>query len=109
MGSASGVKIKLKRNCSLSKHGYGLDKSESKRHRALGGALAEFGTSYVIKKLNVLAIYRKNDPKKKTQFDIVRKDIAYVQKLRQAMTPQTRNRNLQTTRYRRSQETLQKG
>ncbi len=96
------VIIKLKRNCSLSKHGYALDASEMKRHRALRAAVTEFGTSYVIKKLNVLAIYRKNDPKKKFQLGVLCNDIAYIQKRRDAMTSQARNVNLQTTRNRRS-------
>jgi hypothetical protein len=79
----SDVKIKLKRNCSLSKYGYALNITGAKRHKALRAAISEFGTSYVIKKLNVLAIYRKNDPKKKSQYTVLRSDIAYVQKIRQ--------------------------
>jgi hypothetical protein len=84
----------------LSKHGYALDAGVAKRRRALKAAVAEYGSSYVIKKLNVLAIYRKNDPKMKSHFSTLQADIAYVQRVRNGMSASKRTHNLETTRSR---------
>lgn len=74
--------MKLKRHDTLSKHGYKDVKSltASERHVALLGAMQEFGPTYVIRKLNVLAIFNKNkDPALSAKF---RADIKYVQAVR---------------------------
>lgn len=92
------VKIHLKKSGSLSKYGYALASSITQRHRAIAAAVAEYGSAYVIKKLNVLAVYRKNNPKLSAHLKILRQDIAYVQKLRNAMSKATRLKNLATTR-----------
>lgn len=93
-----GVQIELKKTCSLSKHGYALKLSVVKRHRALKAAMAEYGSAYVIQKLNVLAIYRKNNPKLKAALNILQQDIGYVQKTRNAMSTANRTKNLKTIR-----------
>lgn len=54
------VRIKLKRNHSLSVFGYSLDADSWDRKRALTPAVRAYGPGYVIKKLNVLYIFRKN-------------------------------------------------
>lgn len=82
MGTPRQARIVLKRHDSLGKHGYKGVKSLSKtdRQHALLGAIAEFGTTYVIRKLNVLAIYNKNkDPALSKLF---RDDIRFVQRVR---------------------------
>lgn len=76
------VVIVLKKNCSLSKHGYAIGSGIAKRHRALKAAVEEFGASYVIKKLNVLAIYRKNNVTKLHHYVTLRDDIKFVQRYR---------------------------
>jgi hypothetical protein len=88
------VKIPLKKSCSLSKHGYALSASTRQRHKALAAAIADYGSSYVIKKLNVLAIYRKNNPKLKDDVKTLHQDIAYVQKVRDALSKTERAQNL---------------
>ncbi len=98
------VKIKLKKNCSLSKYGYALDASAVKRHTALALAVREYGSSYVIKKLNVLAIYRKNNPKMKAQLEVIRQDIAHVQRRRNTMSQANRAQNLKTTSEKKKQK-----
>lgn len=76
-------RITLKRHDSLGKHGYKDVKTLSKtdRQRALLGAIAEFGTTYVIRKLNVLAIYNKN--KNPALSRLFRDDIGFVQQIRE--------------------------
>jgi hypothetical protein len=76
------AKIVLKRHDTLGKHGYKDVKTLTKddRHRALLRAIAEFGTTYVIRKLNVLAIYNKN--KNPSLSKLFRDDIRFVQKFR---------------------------
>ena len=44
---------------SLTKHGYNLSKKSSSRRTSLKKAVKEYGTSSVIKKLNVLNLYNK--------------------------------------------------
>jgi hypothetical protein len=77
-----GTRIVLKRHDTLGKHGYRDVKSLSKadRQHALLGAIAEFGTTYVIRKLNVLAIYNKN--KNPALSRLFRDDIQFVQRVR---------------------------
>jgi hypothetical protein len=99
-GSGMAVVIKLKKNGSLSKHGYGVSVCDTKRHRSLKAAVKEYGSSYVIKKLGVLAIYRKNTPKLKKQFETLRDDMVFVQKLRNALSVKKRRANLAVTRHR---------
>lgn len=80
--TSSPVRIVLKHHHTLSKHGYKDVKSlsDTERHAALLGAMAEFGATYVIRKLNVLAIYNKHsNPDLAALF---RRDIAFVQRVR---------------------------
>lgn len=44
---------------SLTKHGYNLSKKYSSRRTSLKKAVREYGTSSVIKKLNILNVYNK--------------------------------------------------
>lgn len=88
--SSSAVRIPLKRHDTLSRHGYGgMSKlganqgvkrlSVAARHAALVRASRDYGTTYVIRKLNVLAIYTKNkDPALSQTY---RADLAFVQQL----------------------------
>lgn len=74
----------LKKHRTLGKHGYEDVKrlTAGQRHAALAAAVREFGPTYVIRKLNVLAIYNKRkDPKLSALF---RADLRYVQALRNA-------------------------
>jgi hypothetical protein len=87
----SPVKIVLKHKDTLSRHGYHDVKTLSVKERraALSRAVAELGPTYVIRKLNVLAIYNKNKaPRLAARF---RADMRFVQKVRDAkklLTPQ---------------------
>ena len=93
------VKIQLKRTGSLAMFGYALKDAEaSTRREALKGAVARWGSSYVIKKITVLGIYNKNRHPEyaKRAAD----DVAWVQRLRNGMTPSNRDANLKTTRRR---------
>lgn len=88
--STSPVRIPLKRHDTLSRHGYGgvsmsgVDQgvkrlSVSARREALVRAVRDYGPTYVIRKLNVLAIYTKNkDP---TLSRTYRADMRFVQGL----------------------------
>lgn len=82
--SAAKVRIPLKKHHTLSVHGYvgvgGL--SVAQRRVALVKAAAALGPTYVIRKLNVLAIYNRN--KNPGLAAIFRKDMAFVQSLRAA-------------------------
>lgn len=81
------LKITLKKG-TLSSYGYHLDKKETERHKALVRAIRGHARSKgiststmandIIRKLNVLAIYRKNkDPKMAAR---IRRDMAYVRR-----------------------------
>lgn len=98
------VIIPLEKTGSLSKHGYRLiDGSASRRHAALNKAIEEFGTAYVIRKLSVLAVYRKNPGKNKRKAlhgARAKENIKYVQKVRSHLSPQRRQENLRKTRTR---------
>lgn len=78
------VRIPLEHKNTLARHGYrgvaALPNAD--RHAALLGAIAEFGPTYVIRKLNVLAIYNKR--KNPALAGLFRANIAYVQAVRDA-------------------------
>lgn len=78
------VRIVLKHQDTLGRHGYRNVKSlsETERHLALLGAIGEFGHTYVIKKLNVLAIYNKR--KHPNMAALFRNDMRFVQRVRNA-------------------------
>lgn len=80
---ATSARIVLKhRGGDLAKHGYSGVKSLTvgQRHAALESAVGEYGSTYVIRKLNVLSIYNKNkDP---DLWALFRADMAYVQSLK---------------------------
>jgi hypothetical protein len=81
------VRITLKKHNTLGRHGYKSvqDLAEPVRQVALLGAIAEFGATYVIRKLNVLAIFNKTkNPGLSAMF---RRDIAFVQAVRNAAAP----------------------
>lgn len=74
------VKIPLHATHSLSMFGYHLKDVDMQRRRtALENAVAYWGPTYVIRKLNVLAIYRKN--RFIVQGRRARADMRYVQKV----------------------------
>ena len=76
------ARIPLKKHATLSVHGYvGVASlSAAARRAALVRAVAALGTTYVIRKLNVLAIYNKRrNPGLAAKF---RKDMAFVQSLK---------------------------
>lgn len=84
------VRIVLKKHDTLSRHGYGgaahpvKSLSVAARRAALVRAVREFGTTYVIRKLNVLAIYTKNnDPALSATY---RRDMGFVQRMVQRTT-----------------------
>ena len=98
--SANKVKIPLKRTGSLAMFGYALKEADSsKRQDALRGAVAMWGSSYVIKKLTVLGIYNKN--RNPAYARRAAGDVSWVQLLRDGMAKTDRNANLKTTRTRR--------
>lgn len=78
------VRITLKKHNTLGRHGYRTvaDLTNSERQLALVGAIAEFGPTYVIRKLNVLAIFNKT--KNPALSALFRRDIAFVQAVRNA-------------------------
>lgn len=80
------VRIPLKRHDTLSRHGYRdvSSLSNADRQVALLGAIVEFGWTYVIRKLNVLAIYNKNRSPGLAQ--LFRRDMKFVQGVRDAVT-----------------------
>lgn len=57
----SKVRIPVRKENFLTRFGYGAYKSESVRHSALTKAVKAYGASSVVKKLNVLVIYNKNN------------------------------------------------
>lgn len=74
------VKIPLHATHSLSMFGYHLKDADTQRRRtAIENAVAYWGPTYVIRKLNVLAIYRKN--RFIMQGRRARADMRYVQKV----------------------------
>lgn len=74
------VKIPLHATHSLSMFGYHLkDANTTRRRTALDHAVSYWGATYIIRKLNVLAIYRKN--RFITQGRRARADMRYVQKV----------------------------
>ena len=90
------VRISLKDNHSLSRLGYHMRNSNRSRHIALNKAIKAYGSSYVIKKLNVLRIYNgKRHPDLAT---IAHEDVMYVQNKRNSMSPVKRAENIQRTR-----------
>jgi hypothetical protein len=93
------VKIRLRKTGSLSMFGYKLrTRSASIRQKALRLAVEHWGSAYVIRKLNVLAIYRKRKEPEHLQRAL--EDMAYVQRLRDRMSDQNRNANKMKTRKR---------
>lgn len=83
-GTPKKVRIVIKHRGTLGKHGYARVKtlSDTKRQAALLGAVEEYGHTYVIRKLNALAVFNKNrDPALSALF---REDIRFVQRLRNA-------------------------
>lgn len=90
------VIIKLKDTHSLSSLGYHMHNSDRSRRIALGKAMALYGSSYVIKKLNVIRIYNKKTHPELA--NIALQDILYVQRRRNAMTVAQREKNLAITR-----------
>ena len=98
------VKITLTHPGSLGRFGYHLkDPSPARRRQALVQAVDAYGTAYVIRKLGVLATYRKNpgrNRRKKAQRARALSNVAWTQALRDAMSPTRRALNLQTYRTR---------
>lgn len=92
------TKITLKKHNTLGRHGYrgvqGLPNTA--RHVALLGAIAEFGPTYVIRKLNVLAIFNKT--KNPALAALFRRDIAFVQDVRNAAAAGNKARNNKKTK-----------
>ena len=83
------VKIPLHATHSLSMFGYHLKDANTQRRRtALNHAVSYWGPTYVIRKLNVLAIYRKN--RYITQGRRARADMRYVQRIAQTTNTQRR-------------------
>lgn len=61
--------IKIKAKGALRKHGYGVHKSPSARHRALKKAIEEYGALSVFRKLMAQYVFRKNyDPETAKEF-----------------------------------------
>lgn len=96
------VKIPLERTGTLAKHGYHLkDADASSRRQALCDAMREYGGGYVVRKLNVLAIYRKNARRGTAmwnQFRRAENDKTWLQRVRRGMSPAERRENV--ARYR---------
>jgi len=94
------VKIKLKHPGSL--FGYHMKEPDAaSRLLELLKAIKVWGTGYVIRKLSVLAIYRKHAPPGTSDYvyrQRILADIAGVQKLRNAMTKENRAKNLEIYR-----------
>jgi hypothetical protein len=92
--------IQLKKTCSLIRFNYHLDHAMAKRRASLRNAVAEYGSSYVIKKLVVLRMYRESmdTNAKKTQYNKLDSDIRYVQRYRNSMSPDARLADLDKTR-----------
>lgn len=83
--AARAVRIKLQRKDTLARHGYRdvKDLSVDERRVALAAAIVDYGPTYVIRKLNVLAIYNKNKrPALAAKF---RADMKFVQGVRDVM------------------------
>jgi hypothetical protein len=57
----SKVRIPVKKEDKLKKHGYDMHRSVIMRHRALHSAMNEYGAFSVFKMLNVLSIFFKNN------------------------------------------------
>lgn len=100
--NAPKVKITLRKEGTLSRFGYRLVQANAAlRREALRQAVAYWGSSYVIKKVTVLATYRKNGKNKiKTQYRRARDDIRYVQRYRDRMSNEERAHDLSITRAR---------
>ena len=58
--SRSPVRIKIKRKGELTSLGYRMKKSPSERHKALAKAVRKYGYSGVMKKINALYVFNKN-------------------------------------------------
>jgi len=65
---------------SLTKHGYAVSKKSSSRRSSLKKAVKEYGTSSVIKKLNVLSIYNKRTSPQTVK--TVKSDMKFVRTLK---------------------------
>ena len=65
---------------SLTKHGYAVSKKSSSRRNSLKKAVKEYGTSSVIKKLNVLSIYNKRTSPQTVK--TVKSDMKFVRTLK---------------------------
>lgn len=102
------TKIKLKKHNTLGRHGYrGVqDLPNTARHAALLGAVAEFGPTYVIRKLNVLAIFNKT--KNPALSALFRRDIAFVQTVRNAAGKKTTKTTTQRTTKRAAKRTAKR-
>jgi hypothetical protein len=59
--SRSKVRIPVRKEDFLKRYGYGVYESEKVRHSALTQAVQAYGASSVVKKLNVLMIFNKNN------------------------------------------------
>jgi hypothetical protein len=59
--SRSKVRIPVRKEDFLKRYGYGVYEPEKVRHSALSQAVQAYGASSVVKKLNVLMIYNKNN------------------------------------------------
>ena len=94
------MKIPLKKTCSLSRYGYVMAKSKDKRQKSLNKAIASYSSRYVIQKLVVLRTYRKSrkTPRLKREWNKIDRDIMYVQKKRDSMSPKNRARDLKRSR-----------
>lgn len=87
------VKIKLNPEFSgsLSAFGYRMNDDHSTRRDALSNAMTFWGSTYVIRKLNVLYIYNKY--KYPEHAEIFRSDRDWIRKIRNSLDPNARRRN----------------
>lgn len=80
-GKGKSLKIKMKHG-ELTKYGYSLNNpSDRSRHMALNKAIKRNGKLKVLKKVNLLATFRKNDtrPEIKQQYRRAKKDVKFIQ------------------------------
>ncbi|MFZ9526986.1 MAG: hypothetical protein ACO27L_03560 [Schleiferiaceae bacterium] len=96
----NGVKIELKKTCTLARFGYRLRSTKADRRKALVRAIKAYGSRYVIQKLVVLRTYRKakRTPTDRRFYRALDADIRAVQAIRDGMTATARSRDLATSR-----------
>lgn len=96
------IRIRLSPTPTLAKYGYHLVESDVRvRRAALKKAMREYGTGYLVRKINVLGIYRKGakpGTRLWNQWRRAVRDKEWLQKQRAAMTPVELERDRQ--RYR---------